>query len=224
MFVLMFVPVSTIPVRAVAIRLRVRCHSGSMSGLGATPLSLSKNCPERECLSHSPFPCRGSLPGRAAARLIPAGRLLGADGTTRVPVLVAFLEDPRSASIGRPRRARACGGRSSGSTSKRHVWPGTTGRSPRRCAGARRDAPAWLRAGSRSEPLMAGPALCLALKCGAPYRDSGVSDMAIRFGEPATMAICPPSRTSVRKVTFKLYVNTSIRVCYSASNTGVGLE
>ena len=45
-------------------------------------------------------------------------------------------------------------GMSRSSAGKRHTWPGTTGRSPRRCAGARPDAPAGARAGSWSEPLM----------------------------------------------------------------------
>ena len=53
-----------------------------------------------------------------------------------------------------PRRTRPCGGSSSGSTGKWHDWPRTTGRSPRRCAGAGRDAPARPDAGSRSEPLI----------------------------------------------------------------------
>ena len=50
-------------------------------------------------------------------------------------------------------RTRPCGGSSSGSTGERHAWLRTTGRSPRRCAGAGRDAPARPGAGSRSEPL-----------------------------------------------------------------------
>ena len=60
-----------------------------------------------------------------------------------------------------PSRSRPCGGRSKpwsgrsrSSAGKRHTWPGTTGRSPRRCAGAGADAPAGARAGSWSEPLV----------------------------------------------------------------------
>ena len=58
---LMFVPESATPALPVAIVLRSQCISGSMSGLGATPVSLSKNCPVVECLSHSP-PAPGVAP------------------------------------------------------------------------------------------------------------------------------------------------------------------
>ena len=74
MFVLMRVPVSTIPVLSVAIVLGERCMSGSGSGLGATPLSLSKNCPGRKCFSHSLLPCRGSLPARTCGAIDPCGK------------------------------------------------------------------------------------------------------------------------------------------------------
>ena len=71
----MLVPVSTIPVLSVAIVLRERCMSGSGSGLGATPLFLSKNCPVMECSSHSPPGAGGRSQPAPTARLIPAGRL-----------------------------------------------------------------------------------------------------------------------------------------------------
>ena len=71
----MLVPVSTIPVLSVAIVLGERCMSGSGSGLGATPLFLSKNCPVMECLSHSPPGAGGRSQPAPTARLIPAGRL-----------------------------------------------------------------------------------------------------------------------------------------------------
>ena len=89
----MFVPVSTILVRSVAIVLGERCTSGSGSGLGATPLFLSKNCPERECLSHSPPSVPGVAPSPPAARWIPAGRQLRDEGATGAPVLVERHED-----------------------------------------------------------------------------------------------------------------------------------
>ena len=71
----MLVPVSTIPVLSVAIVLGERCMSGSGSGLGATPLFLSKNCPVMECSSHSPPGAGGRSQPAPTARLIPAGRL-----------------------------------------------------------------------------------------------------------------------------------------------------
>ena len=95
---------------------------------------------------------------KSIARRVSDGRMLG--------LIKAWLEMPVMRSTSRrssstPSRSRPCGGRSKswrgrsrGSAGKRHTWPGTTGRSPRRCAGAGADAPAGARAGSWSEPLV----------------------------------------------------------------------
>ena len=125
------------------------------------------------CQSYSPFDAvsppfkHGSIRyGRTAsaadrAVLVELRRFLAGIHATATPPCGRC---PRSTSRRRsstPSRSRPCGGRSKSwrgrsrsSAGKRHTWPRTTGRSPRRCAGAGSDAPAGARAGSWSEPLV----------------------------------------------------------------------
>ncbi len=72
---LLRLPVGHDPVLPVALALRRPCHSGSGSGLQATPPFVAKNGPVVECLSHSPPRAGGRLQPAPAARVIPAGRL-----------------------------------------------------------------------------------------------------------------------------------------------------
>ena len=99
----------------------------------------------------------------AADRAVPVElrRLLAVIHATATPPCGRCPRSTSRRSSSTPLRSRPCGGRSKpwsgrsrSSAGKRHTWPGTTGRSPRRCAGAGADAPAGARAGSGSEPLI----------------------------------------------------------------------
>ena len=114
----------------------------------------------------SPFKHGSIRYGRTAsaadrAVLVELRRLLAVIRTHCTPPCGRCPRSTSRRSSSTPRRSRPCGGRSKpwsgrsrSSAGKRRTWPGTTGRSPRRCAGAGADAPAGARAGSWSEPLV----------------------------------------------------------------------
>ena len=69
------------------------------SGAGSDPPSdLRSTAPESGLMQALLLRVRGRSQPAPAARLIPAGRQFRADGTTRAPALVEYLEDPAGAS------------------------------------------------------------------------------------------------------------------------------
>ena len=71
-------------------------YSGARAGAGIDPLFLVEKLPRKGVLVALSPSVLGVAPSPPTARLIPAGRLLGADGISRAPILVEVFKDSPS--------------------------------------------------------------------------------------------------------------------------------
>ena len=189
-------------------------NSADQNGPVLTPNNWSLIRVRDACQSYPPFDAvsppfkHGSIRyGRTAsaadrAVLVELRRFLAVIHATATPPCGRCPRSTSRRSSSTPRRSRPCSGRSKpwsgrsrSSAGKRHTWPGTTGRSPRRYAGAGADAPAWSRARSWVESLMV---------LGSESAGGDGAAISHRDGPARRRGDEPPARSSVHDVPLPL--------------------